>query len=27
VGTVSSRKAFKPRPLSSQFVQVWGEDA
>jgi nitroreductase len=25
VGTVSSRKPFKPRPDMSQFVQVWGE--
>ncbi len=27
VGTVSSRKPYKPRPLWNQFVQVWGEDA
>ena len=27
VGTVSSRKPFKPRPIWNQFVQVWGEDA
>ena len=27
VGTVSSRKPFKRRPLWNQFVQVWGEDA
>jgi len=27
VGTVSSRKPFKPRPVWNRFVQVWGEDA
>ena len=25
VGTVSSRKPFKPRPEAQQFVQVWGD--
>jgi nitroreductase len=25
VGTVSSRKPFKPRPEAHQFVQVWGD--
>ena len=26
LGTVISRKPFKPRPTMSQFVQVWGEE-
>jgi nitroreductase len=27
VGTVSSRKPFKPRPEVQQFTRIWGESA